>query len=167
MAALKTGEVMIDEDHPLELARSELKRVNHLYYVSLKYTRTVDVVRNMYDRMIQCMGFLLDALLLHAHEKKDIEQIPKSTGVRAETLLKIYPQDGQLIEFINFYQLKRRIYRATFTRREEYRRHVTMISVLDNGDVVESSIDTLKADYEVVEHFYSLVKKRMYPQEDL
>ena len=101
---------MIDEDHPLEHARNELKRVNHLYYVSLKYTRTVDVIRNMYDRMIQCMGYLLDALLIHAHEKKDLDQIPKSTGTRAETLLRLYPHDGELIEYINFYQFKRRIY---------------------------------------------------------
>lgn len=158
---------MIDEDHPLELARNELKRVNHLYYVSLKYTRTVDVVRNMYDRMIQCMGFLMDALLLYAQEKKDIENIPKSSGTRAETLLKLYPTDTQLVEFLQFYLFKRRIYRATFTRREEYRRHVTMISVLDNGDIVESSIDTLKADYDFVEKFYALVKNRIHPQEEL
>ena len=46
-----------------ELAVQELKRVDHLFWVSLKYTRTVDVIKNVIDRLISCVGFGLEAIL--------------------------------------------------------------------------------------------------------
>ena len=36
----------------LENAKEELKRVDHLIFVSLKYTRTVDVLLNVINRII-------------------------------------------------------------------------------------------------------------------
>ena len=157
----------MDEDHPLELARQELKRVNHLYYVSLKYTRTVDVVRNVLERMINCMSNLLDAVLIHAEQEGHIKQKPQSPGTRAEALLKLYPDDAQLRDFVLFYQKIRHIFRSPFTRREEYRRHVTMISSLDTGEIIEISIDSLKENFDTVETFFQFVKQKIHPEEKL
>ena len=42
-------------------AIQELKRVDHLFWVSLKYTRTVDVIKHVIERLINCIGFGLEA----------------------------------------------------------------------------------------------------------
>ena len=36
----------------LENAKEELKRIDHLIYVTLKYTRTVDVLLSVVERMV-------------------------------------------------------------------------------------------------------------------
>ena len=58
-------------------AREELKRLEHIIYVSLKYTKTVDMMRNGIDRMISTMYYLREYLLCLAYEKNLIENIPK------------------------------------------------------------------------------------------
>ena len=47
----------------LEDAKEELKRVDHLIYVSLKYTRTVDVLRNVIERLVTASEFMITAML--------------------------------------------------------------------------------------------------------
>ena len=46
----------------LEEAFEELKRVDHLIYVSLKYTRTTDVLKNVIDRMITTAECMMNAI---------------------------------------------------------------------------------------------------------
>ena len=40
-------------------AREELKRLEHIIYVSLKYTRTVDVILNALKRMVSTYDFII------------------------------------------------------------------------------------------------------------
>ena len=142
-----------------DLAIQELKRVEHLFWVSLKYTRTVDVIKNVIERLINCIGFGLESLLKYAKEKKLITSIPTNAGLRCDLLKKTFPDNLELIDYINFYLRLRKLSRAEYTRREEFRRHVTMIATIDKGEVVEVSIDSLKEDYEKTRIFISFVKK--------
>ncbi|MAG91406.1 hypothetical protein CMO83_01905 [Candidatus Woesearchaeota archaeon] len=140
-------------------AVQELKRVDHLFWVSLKYTRTVDVIKHTIDRLINCIGFGLEALLKYAKEKKLITAIPANAGLRCDLLKKTYPDNQELIDYINFYLRLRKLSKAEFTRREEFRRHVTMIATIDKGEVVEVTIDSLKEDFEKTKEFVRFVKK--------
>ena len=54
----------------LENAIQELKRVDHLFWVSWKYTRTFDVIRNTVERLINVYDFGLNCILEFAKEKK-------------------------------------------------------------------------------------------------
>jgi hypothetical protein len=47
----------------LDESKEELKRVDHLIYVSLKYTRTVDVLRNVVARLLAALDYALLSLL--------------------------------------------------------------------------------------------------------
>ena len=47
----------------LQDAKEELKRIDHLIYVTLKYTRTVDVFLSIIERMINSYEFIIDVLL--------------------------------------------------------------------------------------------------------
>ena len=142
-----------------DLAVQELKRVDHLFWVSLKYTRTVDVIKHVIDRLINCIGYGLEALLKYAKEKKLITAIPENAGLRCELLKKTFPENTESIEYINFYLMLRKLSKAEFTRREEFRRHVTMIATIDKGEIVEVSIDILKEYFDKTRNFIFFVKK--------
>ena len=140
-------------------AIQELKRVEHLFWVSLKYTRTVDVIKNMIERLINCIGFGLEALLKYAKEKKLITTISTNAGLRCNMLKKTFPDNLELIEYINFYIMLRKLSKAEYTKREEFRRHVTMIATIDKGEIVEVNIDVLKEYYEKTKNFVTFVKR--------
>ena len=142
-----------------DLAVQELKRVDHLFWVSLKYTRTVDVIKHVIDRLISCVGFGLEALLKYAKEKKLLASVPENAGLRCELLRKTFSDNSELADYINFYTRLRKLSKAEYTRREEFRRHVTMIATIDKGEVVEVSIDSLKEDYEKTKKFIHFVKR--------
>lgn len=149
-----------------EEAVQELKRVDHLFWVSLKYTRTVDVIKHVIDRLINCIGFGLESLLKYAKEKKLVASVPENAGLRCELLKKTFPENAELIDHINFYILLRKLSKAEYAKREEFRRHVTMIATIDKGEIVEVSIDVLKEYYEKTRGFISLVKKIINEEKD-
>ncbi|MFH1317204.1 MAG: hypothetical protein ABII01_06810 [Candidatus Woesearchaeota archaeon] len=76
---------IIDNEN-LQEAFSELKRADHLIFVSLKYTRTVDVIKSIIERLINCLDFSIIALLESYKEKKKITDIPSSPVARAKKI---------------------------------------------------------------------------------
>ncbi|MBI2124291.1 hypothetical protein HYT92_00715, partial [Candidatus Pacearchaeota archaeon] len=136
-----------------DLAIQELKRVDHLFWVSLKYTRTVDVIKHVIDRIISCMGYGFESMLKYAKEKKLVTHVPENAGLRCELLKKTFPDNAELLEYVNFYVLLRKLSKAEYTKREEFRRHVTMIATIDKGEIVHVDIDILKEYYEKTKSF--------------
>lgn len=142
----------------LEEAERELKRVDHLIYVSLKYTRTVDILKNTVQRIIDAYDKAIVALLKFLKEKEKVEEIPKSPGLRITHLKKALADEQILLEFFDHYLHMREILRSDFDKREEFRRHVTMISKL-KGRMVEITIDSISEDYKRVKTFVMLVRR--------
>lgn len=142
----------------LENANEELKRVDHLVYVSLKYTRTVDIIRSIIERLINAFDFGILSLLDMFKEKGDIDDLPKSPGLRTKILRDLYKKEDTILEFLNFYHQLRDLSRAEFTRRKEFRRHVTMTAVLHDGEM-EINIDIITQYYHQSKIFLKLVQK--------
>lgn len=115
----------------IEEAREELKRADHLIYVSLKYTRTVEVIKSTVERLISSLDFTIDKLLEYAVEKKLLQEKPTNTGLKANTVKRLFPE--QFTELANLYLLLRKISRAEYKKSSEYRRHVTMTAITDEG----------------------------------
>ncbi|MBT3395477.1 hypothetical protein HOA59_02720 [archaeon] len=126
----------------IDLAKEELKRVDHLFYVSLKYTRTCDVIRNIIKRLISSYDYAISAILEHYESEGKISSIPPSEKIRAELVLKLRRKDR---EFIGHYLLLRKIIDADFERKSEYRKHVTLIAKFDE----DYEVDVIK----VMEYF--------------
>lgn len=142
----------------LDNARQELKRVDHLFWVSLKYTRTVDVIRNTVQRLINVFDFGLDAVLKQAKENKLVKEIPKNPGLKCDLLKKTFPENEELLSYVALYVKLRKILNAKkYTQKEEYRRHVTM-TVIVNGEIINVDIDLLKEYYEKAKQFVHFVK---------
>ena len=123
-------------------AREELKRLEHIIYVSLKYTRTVDVIRNALDRMIDMFDLIIEALLEKAKDEGKIEQFPRSPAFRATKVLELYPNEEVLKNYLSFYSFLKTILKLPSYKREEYRRHVTLIVDLEKS-TAEVNIDNL------------------------
>jgi len=150
----------------LDEAIKEIKRVDHLFYVSLKYTRTVDMMKHMLERLISTYSFGVHALLKQLKEEEKIDEIPNNEGLRIKLLLDTFP-DEELRGYINLYLRLRKLVRASYTKREEFRRHVTMTATIDNGEVVEVNIDSLKEDYEKTKSFIHFTRHIVYGEEEL
>jgi len=149
----------------LDKAIEELKRVEHLVFVSLKYTRTVDVLKNIIQRMINTFSFGFNALLMYAKEQKLIIDYPENQALRCNILKEIYPNEKRLHEYINYYLKLRKIVRADYTKNEEYRRHVTMRVVID-GEPIDITIDSMKEDLEMLREFTSYVRAFMFGKKE-
>jgi len=119
-------------------AIEELKRVDHLIYVSLKYTRTVDVIQNILSRMVDGYAFMVDSLLKGAeHQKKVQGDLPRSAIERAELVKSLFKEDITIQDNIELYLLLRKLLRAKNVEREqEYRRHVTMKTIIDGREEI-------------------------------
>ena len=78
-------------------AKEELKRIEHIIYVSLKYTRTVDVLRNALNRLISMFDFLIDALVEYAKKEKKFKKIPKTPRLKVELVREAFEEDERIL----------------------------------------------------------------------
>lgn len=138
-------------------AREELKRVDHLIYVSLKYTRTVDVLRNVIFRLIDAFDFMIGDLLQFYEDKLE-EAVPSSPAMKVDVLRGIFKDNSQMTKFLDFYMLLRKLSRAKYKRINEFRRHVTMIADVDSK-TVEVNIDVVTEYYKDSKEYLDYIRK--------
>lgn len=142
----------------LRSALSELKRSDHIYYVSLKYARTVDVIRNLVDRLITCLEFTAEALAKKRSSEGILPEWPDSKPDRAALIMRLKddPIGKGIVELL---MELRKIRRANFERSKEFRKGVTMTVFLDSG-VREITTETVKDYLEMVKfHFEAVLKE--------
>ena len=146
-------------------AREELKRADHLIFVSLKYTRTVDVIKSIVKRLINAFDYTIEALLLHSKEKGLIQDMPQTPRVRAQTIKSIFEDDLNMKTFMELYVLFRKIDRARFEKDLEFRRHVTMTAYLDEGEI-EITIDIISDYFEKTKEFVRYIQSIINPENE-
>jgi hypothetical protein len=137
-------------------AQEELKRVEHQVYVTLKYTRTADVLMNVVLRMIASYEAMINAVLqIQGFDQEAIDQFPLLEKVKKVESLYNEPQ---VIENMQVYLLLRKISKAKNVQKEfEYRRPVAMITII-NGKEVKVDIDLVTHYYAVLISFYKYVE---------
>ncbi len=123
-------------------AREELKRLEHIIYVSLKYTRTVDVILGALKRMVSTFDLIIEGFLEKALEEGKITSLPKSPALRATTVAEMYTTDPIMQRDLGFYSFLKTVLKLPYRKREEFRRHVTLIVDLEKA-TAEIDIDTL------------------------
>jgi hypothetical protein len=149
----------------LNEAYEELKRVDHLIYVSLKYTRTVDVILNILARTVDAYAFMVDALIEYAKEQEKITSEPESAIERAELIAQLFAGDELLVDNMQLYLLERKLLRARNIEREnEYRRHVTLKTVIEGREEIVN-IDIITNYYlyqrEFLNHVRGMVENKV------
>ncbi|MBI3052300.1 hypothetical protein HYY74_07670 [Candidatus Woesearchaeota archaeon] len=148
----------------IEEASEELKRADHLLYVSLKYTRTVDVIKSIIDRLISGISLAIDALLERAKERKKVKEIPSNAGLKAELVKKLF-NDEKITDMVIFYQTLKKISRAEYRRSNEYRRHVTMTAITDSG-ILLITMETIREYYDRTVGYVAYADSLLNPRKE-
>lgn len=122
-------------------ATEEMKRVDHLIFVTLKYTRTVDVIRNVLQRLVSTMDFQIVDLLEHYRKKGKLDSVPSVAMLRCRRMEGLFPRDAEIKDMIDFYLRLKKLVTSEYRKKEEYRKNVAMITKEE-----EVTIDKLR-DY--------------------
>jgi hypothetical protein len=129
----------------IENAVEELKRVDHSIFVSLKYTRTVDILVNILIRMVDCYENLFMALLKYALENKMITEIPTTPKERVLIMKQAFKE-----------QEMKAMLKANYSKENEYRRHVAMRAIIAGREEI-ININIISQYYEFLTSFFHLV----------
>ncbi|MEW6062749.1 MAG: hypothetical protein AB1571_00030 [Nanoarchaeota archaeon] len=144
----------IDSRYIENSIEEEIKRADHLIYVSLKYTRTCDVIKNVIHRLSNVFDFGIIEILEKEKKKNKIKSIPGSPLARVSLLEKLLK--GKVKKYIALYMMLRKIERSEFIRRDEYRKNVALL-VKDASIVVDMA--RLKELFEKTKEFVKFVRE--------
>lgn len=153
----------------LKDAKKQLKRLDHSVYVSLKYTRTVDVLKSIVNRMVNTINPLLDSLLEKAKREGKINEIPANVPIKCRLVKEAYSDHEyteEIKEFLDFFMFLRKVRRAEdYQSINEYRRHVALITEID-GEDVEINLDIIHEYYEKTKKFIEIVDEIILGKKD-
>lgn len=135
-------------------ALDELKRVDHLVFVTLKYSRTIEVMRTILLKLTQVIDSAILEFYEAALENKIIKETPSIPLIRLKNLEKMYPKENMLKEIVDFYVYLKKLYNSPFKGKEEYRKNITLI-VANN----EITVETLKQYILRVGNYISYIKE--------
>jgi hypothetical protein len=93
-------------------------------------------------------------------KKKKIKDIPTNPLSKCAEIKKLFGDDKQFLDDIDFYILLRKVIKADFTRAREFRKNVTMTVTLEDS-LLEINIETLleyfKRTKNFIEKSYNLI----------
>lgn len=142
----------------LEQIIKEKISADHLLYVSLKYTKTCDVILNLIRRWSIMIDHSVDALLKQAKKKKKIKSIPAAPRQKIELLKKTYKSTPEVQETMEIYEFFKRLETLPKEREHEFRKGVRL-KVNDKGKEINIDLEKLKEYAKILESFISYVKQ--------
>ena len=131
---------------------------DHLFYVSLKYTKTCDVIVNLIRRWRRMIDVSIDAILKHARKKKKISAVPSNPIGKIEVIQKLFKKDKDFLQVIEMYVMFRKIDELRKERTGEFRKNVTL-KIFYRGKEINVNLEQLKIYAEMLEKFISTTKQ--------
>ncbi|MFA5020121.1 MAG: hypothetical protein WC533_03410 [Candidatus Pacearchaeota archaeon] len=131
---------------------------DHLLYVSLKYTKTSEVIVNLILRWSNMIDYALNKLLEHAKKKKLIKSIPTSPKPKIDLLKEIFKKDDVILDTIQLYEMFRRIDELKKESEGEFRKNVAL-NVCYRGEMLKINLDKLKEYSLTLEKFINHLKQ--------
>lgn len=137
-------------------AFEEYKRIDHLIHVTLKYTRTVDIIRSVLMRIISTIELMAEEVMVWAVAKKKIDRKPPVPLLCVQKLEMVFPNDETIKDIIDFYVKVKNVTKSEFKKKEEFRKNVALVT---KGS--EINIDTLKDYSEKTKRYINYLKNLM------
>ncbi|OYT36023.1 hypothetical protein B6U91_02045 [Candidatus Pacearchaeota archaeon ex4484_71] len=131
---------------------------DHLLYVSLKYTKTCDVIMNLLLRWRKMIDTSINEILKHAKDKKKIESVSENTFGKLDQIRKLFKKDSNFQDVIEFYEMLRKLENLKTERIGEFRKNVCL-KISYKGEIVEVNLEQLKIYAEMLEKFISVTKQ--------
>ena len=135
----------------------EKRIAEHLFYVSLKYTKTCDVILNLIARWQNMIEKSINAILEKSKKKRLIKNIPTAPRAKVNLLLDIFKREKIIKETLDLYILFKNIPRLQHTREGEFRKNVNL-KVIECEKSININLEKLKQWQETLERFLSFVK---------
>jgi hypothetical protein len=146
-------------------AYTEIKRADHIVYVSLKYTRTADVIRNVVERLIDANSLMIASLIKKLVADSKVVDSEYSLSEKIKLLKDNFPDDKLILEMMEFNNYLRKLSRAEFTGENEYRRHVMMKAIVD-GVLQEIDIERITEYYDKVKSYFFHIRGIILPEQE-
>ncbi len=131
---------------------------DHLLYVSLKYTKTCDVILNLLLRWRKMIETVINELLKHAKKKKKVSSVSPNTVGKIEQIKKLFKKDKDFLEVIELYEMLRKIEELRKERIGEFRKNVTL-KIFYRGGEINVNLEQLKKYADLLEKFISTTKQ--------
>ena len=140
----------------IETPEEELKRADHLVYVSLKYTRTCDVIKNAVKRLVNAYELSMESYLEYVRKNKKIPEIPASIKEKATLTKKLI--GNPIKKYMVLYNLLKRIEKADYTATEEFRKNVTLTTKEPNP--IKVKVEDLYNYLETTKNFVVFINEK-------
>jgi hypothetical protein len=131
---------------------------DHLLYVSLKYTKTCDVILNLLGRWALVIDDALLGLLEKLKQKKKIKDIPLAPMQRLKIITEEFKKVKEINDVLPLYLFFKRIEHLKTVRESEFRKDVRL-KILEGENTVVINIDTLNSYAKILESFISHIKQ--------
>jgi len=130
---------------------------DHLLYVSLKYTKTCDVIINLLSRWRIMIDKGMNILIERAKKEKKWKPIPEAPRAKLVQLKKIYSEKKEISDALLLYELFRDIDLLDKVRENEFRKGVNL-KVTYRNEIININLDKLKEYASILERFISVLK---------
>ena len=131
---------------------------DHLLYVSLKYTKTCDVILNLLLRWRRMIETSINQILKHAKKKKKISKISSNPIGKIEDVKKLFKKDKDFLQVIEFYEMLRKVEDLKRERAGEFRKNVNL-KIFYRGKEINVNLEQLKIYAEMLEKFINITKQ--------
>ncbi len=131
---------------------------DHLLYVSLKYTKTCDVIVNLLFRWKRMIETAINKILEHAKKRKKIASISTNPLGQIEQIKKLFKKDKNFLEVIELYNMFRKVKELKTERIGEFRKNVNL-RVFYQGKEINIDLEKLKEYANMLERFISSTKQ--------
>ena len=131
---------------------------DHLLYVSLKYTKTCDVIFNLLLRWRRMIETAIDRILGAAKKKKKIKSIPENNVKKIDLIKDLFKKDQGFLKVIEFYEMLRKVEDLRCERVGEFRKNVAL-KIMYRGEEVNINLEQLKEYADMLEKFISSTKQ--------
>lgn len=141
----------------LEKIIKEKISADHLFYVSMKYTKTCDVMINLIKRWKVMMDYAFDGLLEKAKKKKMIKKIPEAPKLKLDLIRETFEKEPEVMDALKEQEFFKLIDILPKTKESEFRKGVCL-RVMYKGEEIAINLDKLKEYAEILEKFINYVK---------
>tara|TARA_Y100000310_G_scaffold194332_1_gene194308 strand:+ start:204 stop:647 length:444 start_codon:yes stop_codon:yes gene_type:complete len=136
----------------------EKTSADHLLYVSLKYTKTCDVILNLLARWKSLIELSFDAILEKKVEDGKIPQMPTNPKQRIEFIKKYFKKFPEISEIVPIYIFFKRLPELDKTRSGEFRKNVNL-KIIGPTKTTDINMEKLGEYSDRVDNFISCIKK--------
>jgi hypothetical protein len=141
----------------LEMIMKEKTSADHLMYVSMKYTKTCDVMINLLKRWKIMMEYSFDGLLEVAKKKKMIKKIPTAPKLKLDAIREVFKNNPEVINALTEYEMFKLIDILKKTKVGEFRKGVCL-TVTYKGVEIRVDLEKLKEYASILETFINYTK---------